>query len=141
MRHTASLASAAPLTRRLRRPGQKQGGQLLIGGLDVVVSRNFFGSQVDSFETELPAPPCLQALGGLPTFRAVFIRAPAILSCGAGVEVLAEYEVPAEVRVAEAGVRRVVVAARQGNLLGTAFHPEVDADLRWHRYFAQMCER
>ena len=128
----------APLTRLCRLAGQKQGGQLLIGGLDVVVSRNFFGSQVDSFETELLAPPCLTALGGPPTFRAVFIRAPAILSCGADVEVLAEYEVPAG-RVAEDGVTRVVVAARHGKLLGTAFHPEVDEDLRWHRLFVQMC--
>lgn len=42
--------------------GQKQGGQQLIGGLDVTVSRNYFGSQVDSFETQLPAPPCLRSI-------------------------------------------------------------------------------
>ena len=103
------------------------------------VSRNFFGSQVDSFETDLPAPPCLQALGGGDTFRAIFIRAPAILSCGADVEVLAEYEVPAGRSVAEGGVRRVVVAARQGSLLGTAFHPEITTDTRWHQLFVHMC--
>jgi len=119
--------------------GQKQGGQVLIGGLDVQVSRNFFGSQVDSFETQLAAPSCLLALGGEPTFHAVFIRAPAILSCGAGVEVLAEYDVPAERAVALAGVQRVVVAARQGSLLGTAFHPEITQDTRWHQLFLGMC--
>ena len=141
--------------------GQKQGGQALIGGLDVVVSRNFFGSQgvsrathdddasadsrplgtVDSFETLLAAPACL---GSPEPFRAVFIRAPAVLSHGPEVEVLAEYEVPDGRVVSETGVARVAVAVRQKQLLGTAFHPELTSDTRWHSLFlssAYPCSR
>jgi 5'-phosphate synthase pdxT subunit len=70
----------------------------------------------------------------------VFIRAPAIVSHGAAVEVLAEYVVPAGRAVAEAQFSRVAVAVRQGQLLGTAFHPELTADTRWHRLFVNMCE-
>ena len=64
--------------------GQKQGGQPLLGGLDVTVNRNYFGRQVDSFETMLSVP----ALGE-PPIRAVFIRAPAITEIGPDVESLA----------------------------------------------------
>lgn len=79
--------------------GQKEGGQALLGGLDCLVQRNFFGAQVDSFETQLPAPAPLCALRGNgaaaapggDSFRALFIRAPAVLEAGASVEVLAEY--------------------------------------------------
>lgn len=71
-------------------PGQKKGGQSLLGGLDVCVSRNFFGAQVNSFETQLPAPADLKALGGGDTFRAVFIRAPAVLEAGPQVQVCAD---------------------------------------------------
>ena len=79
--------------------GQKEGGQALLGGLDCLVQRNFFGAQVDSFETQLPAPPPLCAVRGNgaaaapggDSFRAMFIRAPAVLEAGASVEVLAEY--------------------------------------------------
>ena len=80
--------------------GQKEGGQALLGGLDCLVQRNFFGAQVDSFETQLPAPAPLCALRGTSAatepdgdrFRAMFIRAPAVLEAGASVEVLAEYQ-------------------------------------------------
>ena len=79
----------------------KEGGQALLGGLDALVSRNFFGAQDDSFEATLPPPECLEpflsAAGSIaeentnsPGFRAVFIRAPAVLETGTGVEVLAE---------------------------------------------------
>merc|ERR1719486_754184 len=70
--------------------GQKEGGQVLVGGLDVRVDRNFFGAQVESFETALPAHADVQREGEGATFRAIFIRAPAIVevSAGAGVEVL-----------------------------------------------------
>jgi len=125
-----------------RPAGQKQGGQALIGGLDVTVSRNFFGSQISSFETQLPAHCALPAVAGFAAadpFRAIFIRAPAVMSCGPGVEVLAEFEVPPGAVVAEAGVSRVAVAVRQGRLLGTAFHPEITADGRWHALFVGMC--
>jgi len=106
-----------------------RGDQPLIGVMDVVVSRNAFGRQVDSFEVELDAP-CLTQLGEEPRpFRAVFIRAPAILWVGPQVEVLATLD------------DGTIVAARQGNLLATAFHPELTDDTRWHRYFLRMVER
>jgi 5'-phosphate synthase pdxT subunit len=101
--------------------GQKQGGQPLIGGLDVMVNRNYFGRQNQSFEMLLPVP----ALGDVP-FRAVFIRAPAIVATGPGVEVLA---------AAPGHNEQVIVAVRQGPILATAFHPELTGDARWHRLF------
>lgn len=71
----------------------------MLGGLDCLVQRNFFGAQVDSFETHLPAPKSFRALQdngvaanpSADSFRALFIRAPAVLESGASVEVLAEY--------------------------------------------------
>jgi 5'-phosphate synthase pdxT subunit len=61
--------------------GQKKGGQALLGGLDICVSRNFFGAQINSFETQLPAH-ALQQYGQDGKFRAVFIRAPAVIDAG-----------------------------------------------------------
>ena len=111
-----------------RAAGQKQGGQPLLGGLDVTVSRNYFGRQAQSFEVDLSAP----ALGPEPV-HAVFIRAPAIREIGPGVESLAALErTPGE---------RVHVAVRQGPLLATAFHPELTDDLRWHKLFLSMTEQ
>jgi 5'-phosphate synthase pdxT subunit len=93
-------------------------GQQTFGGLDVVVRRNAFGSQLDSFETDLDVP----ALGE-PPVHAVFIRAPLVEHVGAEVEPLA--------RLADGGV----VAVRQGALLGTSFHPEVTGEHRFHELF------
>jgi len=98
-------------------------GQPLLGLLDIRVVRNGFGRQVDSFESDLEVP----ALGS-PPFRAVFIRAPYVRECGSQVEVLAALE------------DGRIVAVRQGNLLGTAFHPELTDDERFHRYFLEMAE-
>ena len=95
-------------------------GQQLLGLMDIEVNRNAFGRQVDSFETDIVIP----AIGDEP-FNAVFIRAPEIVSCGEGVEVLAK-------------VGERVVAARQGNLLALSFHPELTGDMRLHRYFLDM---
>jgi 5'-phosphate synthase pdxT subunit len=100
--------------------------QPLIGVMDIVVRRNGFGRQVDSFETDLHIP-ALDAVStaeeqGRP-FRAVFIRSPYIERLGAGVEEIARLP------------GGVMVAARQANLLGTAFHPELSGDTRFHRYF------
>lgn len=89
-----------------------------IGIMNIEVRRNAFGRQVDSFETDLAIP----ALGEKP-FRAIFIRAPWIERVGPEVEVLA---------CLPAGR---AVAARQGNLLVSAFHPELTDDLRFHAYF------
>ncbi|MGN8551905.1 UNVERIFIED_CONTAM: pyridoxal 5'-phosphate synthase glutaminase subunit PdxT [Microbacterium sp. SLM126] len=93
-------------------------GQQTFGGLDVTVRRNAFGSQVDSFETDLAVP----VLGEEPV-HAVFIRAPLVEETGPEVERLA---------VLEDGR---VVAVRQGALLATAFHPEVSGEHRFHRLF------
>jgi 5'-phosphate synthase pdxT subunit len=93
-------------------------GQPLLELMDIAVRRNAFGRQVDSFEADLDVP----ALGD-PPFHAVLIRAPLIERVGKGVEVLARLE------------DETVVAVRQGNLLATAFHPELTEDDRFHRYF------
>jgi 5'-phosphate synthase pdxT subunit len=95
--------------------------QPLLALMDVTVRRNAFGRQVDSFEADLE----IAALGDEP-FHAVFIRAPFIERVGEGVEVLAKLEDGA------------IVAVRQGNLLATAFHPELTEDDRFHRYFLSL---
>ena len=75
--------------------GMKEGGQALLGGLDCKVHRNFFGAQINSFEAELPVPQALKAFQSGPQgFRAMFIRAPAVVEAGPSVEVLSEYRWP-----------------------------------------------
>ncbi len=108
-----------------RATGQKQGGQALIGGLDVTVNRNYFGRQIDSFEADLHVP-----ILGDPPVHALFIRAPAITETGAAVNVLAA--------LTDREGSSVAVAVRAGPILATAFHPELTDDLRWHRLFVQM---
>ena len=93
-------------------------GQQSLGGLNVSVRRNAFGSQVDSFETDLT----VAVVGGAP-MHAVFIRAPIVERVGDAVHVLAQLD------------DGRIVAVEQGNLLGTSFHPEVTNDLRFHEYF------
>ena len=94
-------------------------GQETIGGLDVTVRRNAFGRQVDSFEADLD-------FTGLDSpVHAVFIRAPWVEAAGPAVEVLAE-------------AHGHPVAVRQGHLLATSFHPEVDGDGRVHRVFLDL---
>ncbi|KAF3785151.1 putative pyridoxal 5'-phosphate synthase subunit [Nymphaea thermarum] len=134
-----------------RAVGQKQGGQELVGGLDCLVHRNFFGSQIQSFETELSVPTLADKEGGPPNFRGIFIRAPAILEAGPSVEVLADYPVPSKQVIKTASEskteeeqnnsgEKVIVAVKQGNLLATAFHPELTADTRWHSFFMNMVD-
>lgn len=129
--------------------GQKTGGQQLIGGLDCTVHRNFFGSQIQSFEAELSVPELASKEGGPETFRGIFIRAPAILEVGPEVQILADFPVPSKRLLGSdlsledqkenvEGEGKVIVAVRQGNMLGTAFHPELTADTRWHSYFLKM---
>ena len=100
-------------------------GQETVGGLDVVVRRNAFGRQVDSFEADLP-------VGGVdgPPVRAVFVRAPWVEEAGDAVEVLA--------RVGGGTADGRVVAVRQGPLLATSFHPELTGDSRLHSLFTTM---
>jgi len=93
-------------------------GQPLLGLMDIEVTRNAFGRQRESFETDLQVP----AIGGSP-FRAVFIRSP-------WVKGLLSDEVKVLARFSEK-----VVAVEQRNMLATAFHPELTGDLRFHRYF------
>lgn len=100
--------------------------QPLIGGMDIVVERNAFGRQVDSFEADLTVPALDEVAAPEErgqVFRAVFIRAPVIRSVGPGCEVLARLD------------DGTIVAVRQGSLLATAFHPELTPDHRFHRYF------
>jgi len=92
-----------------------------LGVMALTVKRNAFGRQRDSFETELPIP----VLGEKP-FPAVFIRAPAIQGVNGKAEILA--------RLADG----TGVAARQGKLLVSAFHPELTDDLRFHQYFVDI---
>ncbi len=92
-----------------------------LGVMDISVRRNAFGRQRESFEAELSIP----VLGATP-FPAVFIRAPAIERTNGSVEVLA--------RLAD----DTIVAARQGKLLVSAFHPELTSDLRFHQYFLDI---
>jgi 5'-phosphate synthase pdxT subunit len=92
-----------------------------LGVMDIIVKRNAFGRQVDSFETELSIP----VLGEKP-FPAVFIRAPLIERVNGKVEILAQL------------ADGTVVAARQGKLLVSAFHPELTDDLRFHQYFLEI---
>ncbi|MDP9466972.1 MAG: pyridoxal 5'-phosphate synthase glutaminase subunit PdxT [Actinomycetota bacterium] len=96
-----------------------------VGGLDVVVRRNAFGRQVDSFETDLP-------FAGVGDVHAVFIRAPWVERAGERAEVLA--------RVPEGGGAAAgrVVAVRQGRVLATSFHPELTGDDRVHGLFVDM---
>ena len=96
-------------------------GQETLGGIDMTVRRNAFGRQVDSFEVDIP----LTGVPG-PALRAVFIRAPLVVSVGPEVEVLAEHE-------------GAPVLVRQGPVLASVFHPELTPDRRIHRLFADMC--
>ena len=96
--------------------------QPILGTMDIVVKRNAFGRQLDSFEAQIAIP----AIGAEP-FPAVFIRAPAIARLGPVAQELARLDDGA------------IVAARQGTMLATAFHPELSNDTRLHKYFVALC--
>lgn len=98
-----------------------EGAQPLVGCLDVVVRRNAFGRQNDSFEADLE----VSGLDG--PFHAVFIRAPWVEKVGGEVDVLAR-------------VDDHPVMVRQGRILGASFHPELTADDRIHRLFLDIVE-
>jgi len=93
-----------------------------LGLMDTKIGRNAFGPQRESFEANLFVK------GFDHPYRAVFIRAPAIVDVGKGVQVLAK-------------INDYVVAARQRNLLCLAFHPELTDDLRFHQIFLEMMEK
>ena len=92
-----------------------------LGAIDIEVRRNAFGRQVDSFEVDLPIP----VLGEAP-FHAIFIRAPWIENSGAKVEILARLP------------NGIPVAARENNVVVSAFHPELTSDPRFHAYFLSI---
>ena len=92
-----------------------------MGLMDILVTRNAFGRQIDSFEADLE----IKNLGN-EAFRAIFIRAPVILDVGQGVDILAHLPDGRP------------VAVRQDNLLATAFHPELSPDTRLHQYFLNL---
>jgi len=94
--------------------------QVSFGGLEITVQRNAFGSQVDSFESDV-------AFDGTEV-KAAFIRAPIVTSVGADVQVLATL------------TDGRIVAVRQKNLLGISFHPEVTGETKVHEYFVEMCK-
>ncbi|MFI5274224.1 MAG: pyridoxal 5'-phosphate synthase glutaminase subunit PdxT [Ktedonobacterales bacterium] len=98
-------------------------GQPLLATLDVRTRRNAFGPQRASFEADVRVP----ALGERP-YHAVFIRAPAVERAGPEVEVLGRLE----------DEQQTIVAVRQGSVMGTAFHPEVTSDSRFHDYFLRL---
>ncbi|MDX2375361.1 pyridoxal 5'-phosphate synthase glutaminase subunit PdxT [Microbacterium sp. LRZ72] len=98
-------------------------GQQSFGGIDATVRRNAFGTQSDSFETDLEVPVL-----GEPPVHAAFIRAPVVEDAGEAVETLAALDGGG------------VVAVRQRHLLGTSFHPEVTGETRFHRLFLEMVQ-
>lgn len=95
--------------------------QQTLGGLDVTVRRNAFGSQVESFETKLSAPEVSKD-----PIAAAFIRAPLVEQVGPEVRVLATLD------------DGRIVAVAQGNVIGISFHPEISGDLAFHKYFVGL---
>lgn len=100
--------------------------QPLLGLMDIKVKRNAFGRQVDSFETDLEIEALYKATGTEHPYRAVFIRAPIIESVSGSAKALSAL---ADGRI---------VAAQQGHLLATSFHPELTGDTRFHEYFISL---
>jgi len=100
--------------------------QPLLSLMDIKVQRNAFGRQVDSFETDLEIEELMKATGTAEPYHAVFIRAPIIESVHGKAKVLSALE------------DGPIVAAQEGHLLATSFHPELTADPRFHEYFISL---
>jgi pyridoxal 5'-phosphate synthase pdxT subunit len=100
--------------------------QPLLGLMDIKVQRNAFGRQVDSFETDLEIDELLKATGTEHPYHAVFIRAPIIESVSGKAKVLSALE------------DGRIIAAQEGHLLATSFHPELTEDTRFHEYFISL---
>lgn len=94
--------------------------QPLLDFLDVKIERNAFGRQKDSFESEISMDKI-----GIKKFQGVFIRAPSIIETGKDVEVLSKFN-------------EKIIAVKQGNIIGTSFHPELTGDLSLHKYFVTL---
>ena len=102
--------------------------QPLLSLMDIKVARNAFGRQVDSFEADLDISELKQVTGTDEAFHAVFIRAPIIESVSGDAKVLASLS------------DGRIVAAQQGQLLATSFHPELTGDNRFHKYFISLID-
>ncbi|MCS6993457.1 MAG: pyridoxal 5'-phosphate synthase glutaminase subunit PdxT [Anaerolineales bacterium] len=102
--------------------------QPLLGLMDITVQRNAFGRQVDSFEVDLDIPELKAATRTEAPYHAVFIRAPLIESVSGAAQPIATLP------------DGRIVAARQGKLLATSFHPELTPDTRFHEYFLSLAE-
>jgi pyridoxal 5'-phosphate synthase pdxT subunit len=100
--------------------------QPLLGLMNIKVQRNAFGRQVDSFETDLEIDELMNVTGTKHAYHAVFIRAPLIESVQGNVKVLSMLE------------DGRIVAAQEGHLLATSFHPELTNDTRFHEYFISL---
>lgn len=118
-----TCAGAILLSRDARR------SQPLLGLMDIRVMRNAFGRQVASFEADLDIPPLKQATRTTAAYHAFFIRAPIIESVQGSAQVLASLP------------DGRIVAAQQGALLATSFHPELTADTRFHEYFLSLIKK
>jgi pyridoxal 5'-phosphate synthase pdxT subunit len=97
--------------------------QPLLDFLDIKIERNAFGRQRDSFESEIPIEKI-----GIPKFHGVFIRAPSIIEAGKDVEILSKFN-------------EKIIAVKQGNIIGTSFHPELTGDLSLHKYFVNLIQK
>ncbi len=107
-------------------------GAKSLGAIDIEISRNAYGRQIDSFETDIKIPATGDRIDGVSrryngakNFHAVFIRAPKIKKIGRGVEILAKYG-------------DEIVMCRRKNILISTFHPELTSDVRIHKYFIQQ---
>ena len=96
--------------------------------MDITVERNAFGRQVDSFEADLDIPELKRATGTKEPYHAIFIRAPIIQSVSGTAKILAST------------ADHKIVAAQQGHLLATSFHPELTRDTRFHEYFLSLAD-
>jgi len=96
--------------------------QPLLDVLDVKIERNSFGRQKDSFEANISMDPV-----GISSFNGVFIRAPSVSETGSDVEILAKFH-------------EKIVAVKQGNILATAFHPELTRDISLHKSFVKLVD-
>jgi 5'-phosphate synthase pdxT subunit len=129
-----TCAGAIMLGRQALAPDGRVSEQPLLGCMDLVVRRNAFGSQVESFEADLD----VKGVPGGP-MHAVFIRAPWIEKAGADVDVLAEVTPRTSEGTGEGAAHDArVVVARQGSMLASAFHPELAGDPRLHRLFLEI---
>ncbi|MDE1829899.1 MAG: pyridoxal 5'-phosphate synthase glutaminase subunit PdxT [Thaumarchaeota archaeon] len=97
--------------------------QPLLDYLDIKIERNTFGRQKNSFEADIS----LEKIG-IPSFRGVFIRAPSVVDAGKNVEILSKID-------------EKIVAVKQGNIIGTSFHPELTEDLSIHKYFVNLVQK